>query len=52
MTVQTCWTVTNTAVIQRIQNYGNEKYAVAGINDKEFLKEIAVKYQEAVVDNY
>lgn len=31
--------------------YGNEKYAVAGINDKEFLKEIAVKYQEAVVDN-
>lgn len=32
--------------------YGNEKYAVAGTNDKEFLKEIAVKYQEAVVDNY
>lgn len=32
--------------------YGNEKYAVAGINDKEFLKEIAVKYQEAVVNNY
>lgn len=32
--------------------YGNEKYAVAGMNDKEFLKEIAVKYQEAVVDNY
>lgn len=32
--------------------YGNEKYAVAGINDKEFLKEIAVKYQEAVADNY
>lgn len=31
--------------------YGNEKYAVAGINDKEFLKEIVVKYQEAVVDN-
>ena len=30
----------------------NEKYAVAGINDKEFLKEIAVKYQEAVADNY
>ena len=32
--------------------YGNEKYAVAGTNDKEFLKEIAVKYQEAIVDNY
>ena len=32
--------------------YENEKYAVAGINDKAFLKEIAVKYQEAVVDNY
>ena len=32
--------------------YGNEKYAVAGINDNEFLKEIAVKYQEAVVNNY
>lgn len=32
--------------------YGNGKYAVAGINDKAFLKEIAVKYQEAVVDNY
>ena len=32
--------------------YGNEKDAVAGINDKEFLKEIAVKYQEAVVNNY
>lgn len=32
--------------------YENEKYAVAGINDKEFLKEIAVKYQEAIVDNY
>lgn len=32
--------------------YGNEKYAVAGINDKEFLKEIAVKYQETIVDNY
>ena len=32
--------------------YGNEKYAVAGTNDKEFLKEIAVKYQETVVDNY
>lgn len=32
--------------------YGNEEYAVAGINDKEFLKEIAVKYQEAVVNNY
>ena len=32
--------------------YGNETYAVAGINDKEFLKEIAVKYQEAVVNNY
>ena len=32
--------------------YGNEKYAIAGINDKEFLKEIAVKYQEAVVNNY
>ena len=32
--------------------YGNEKYAVAEINDKEFLKEIAVKYQEAVVNNY
>ena len=32
--------------------YGNEKYAVAGINDKEFLKEIAVKYQETIVDIY
>lgn len=32
--------------------YGNEKYAVAGTNDKKFLKEIAVKYQEAIVDNY
>lgn len=32
--------------------YGNEKYAVVGINDKDFLKEIAIKYQEAVVDNY
>ena len=32
--------------------YGNEKYAVVGINDKDFLKEIAVKYQEAVADNY
>lgn len=32
--------------------YGNEKYAVAGINDKELLKEIAVKYQETIVDNY
>lgn len=32
--------------------YGNEKYAVTGINDKEFLKEIAVKYQETIVDNY
>lgn len=25
--------------------YGNEKYAVVGINDKDFLKEIAIKYQ-------
>ena len=32
--------------------YGNEKYAVVGTNDKDFLKEIAIKYQEAVVDNY
>ena len=32
--------------------YGNEKYAVVGINDKDFLKEIAIKYQEAIVDNY
>lgn len=32
--------------------YGNEKYAVVGINDKELLKEIAVKYQETIVDNY
>ena len=32
--------------------YENEKYAVAGINDRDFLKEIAVKYQEAIVDNY
>lgn len=32
--------------------YGNEKYAVAGINDKDFLKEIVVKYQETIVDNY
>ena len=31
--------------------YGNEKYAIVGIDDKDFLKEIAVKYQEAVVDN-
>ena len=32
--------------------YGNEKYGVVGIYDKDFLKEIAIKYQEAVVDNY
>lgn len=32
--------------------YGNEKYEVVGINDKDFLKDIAIKYQEAVVDNY
>ena len=32
--------------------YENEKYAVAGTNDKEFLKKIAVKYQETIVDNY
>lgn len=31
--------------------YGNEKYAIVGIDDKDFLKEIAVKYQKAVVDN-
>ena len=32
--------------------YRNEKYAVTGINNKEFLKEVAIKYQKAVVNNY
>lgn len=32
--------------------YGNEKYAVASVGSKENLKEIAVEYQQAVVNNY
>lgn len=32
--------------------YGNEKYAVVGVDSKENLKEIAVEYQQAVVNNY
>ena len=32
--------------------YGNEKYAVFGVDSKEKLKEIAVEYQQAVVNNY
>lgn len=32
--------------------YGNEKYAVVGVESKEKLKEIAVEYQQAVVDSY
>lgn len=32
--------------------YGNEKYAVASVGNKEKLKEIAVKYQQAVGSNY
>lgn len=31
--------------------YGNEKYAVVGVDSKENLKEIAVEYQQAVVNN-
>ena len=32
--------------------YGNEKYAVVGMESEEKLKEIAIEYQEAVVNNY
>ena len=32
--------------------YGNKKYAVFGVDSKENLKEIAVEYQQAVVNNY
>lgn len=32
--------------------YGNEKYAVVGVDSKEELKKIAVEYQQAVVNNY
>ena len=32
--------------------YGNEKYAVVGVDSKENLKKIAVEYQQAVVNNY
>ena len=32
--------------------YGNEKYAVIGMVGNEKLKEIAIEYQKAVVDNY
>lgn len=32
--------------------YGNEKYAVVGVDSIEKLKEIAVEYQQAVVSNY
>ena len=32
--------------------YGNEKYAVVGVDSIEKLKEIAVEYQHAVVNNY
>ena len=32
--------------------YGNEKYAVVGVESIEKLKEIAVEYQQAVVNNY
>lgn len=32
--------------------YGNEKYAVVGVDSIEKLKEIAVEYQQAVVNNY
>ena len=32
--------------------YGNKKYAVFGVDSKEKLKEIAVEYQQAVVNNY
>lgn len=32
--------------------YGNEKYAVVGVESKEKLKEIAVEYQQAVVNSY
>ena len=32
--------------------YGNKKYAVFGVDNKEKLKEIAVEYQQAVVNSY
>ena len=32
--------------------YGNEKYAVANVGNKEKLKEIAIEYQQVVVNNY
>lgn len=32
--------------------YGNEKYAVVGVDSIEKLKEIAVEYQQVVVSNY
>lgn len=32
--------------------YGNEKYAVVGVDSIEKLKEIAVEYQQSVVSNY
>ncbi len=32
--------------------YRNEKYAVVGVDSKEKLKEIAVEYQQAVVNSY
>lgn len=32
--------------------YGNEKYVVVGVDSKEKLKEIAVEYQQVVVNNY
>lgn len=32
--------------------YGNEKYAVVGVDSIEKLKEIAIEYQQAVVSNY
>lgn len=32
--------------------YGNEKYAVVGVDSKENLKKMAVEYQQAVINNY
>lgn len=32
--------------------YGNEKYAVVGVDNIDKLKEIAVEYQQAVISNY
>ena len=32
--------------------YGNEKYAVIGVENIEKLKEIAVEYLQAVISNY